>query len=206
MDPEFQYAEIFGFDDELLQFVPQPVIAVMLCFPITKENEEKKAQETRDIEEKGQIVSNDIFFMNQTIGNACGTIGIIHSIANNTDKLKLKDGFLKDFVAATKSLSSRDKATSLEKDDRIEEVHQDTATDPNSVQIQGSEKTNIHFICYVLRDGYLYELDGRRKYPMNRGSSSQETFLKDSVVVIQNYMKLNPEDLNFSVTVLAKVE
>ena len=30
-----------------------------------------------------------VFFMKQTIGNACGTIGIIHSIANNTDKIPL---------------------------------------------------------------------------------------------------------------------
>jgi hypothetical protein len=28
--------------------------------------------------------------MKQTIGNACGTIGIIHSILNNSSDLKLK--------------------------------------------------------------------------------------------------------------------
>ena len=30
-----------------------------------------------------------MFFMKQTIGNACGTVAIIHSIANNTDVLQL---------------------------------------------------------------------------------------------------------------------
>ena len=29
-----------------------------------------------------------MYFMKQTIGNACGTIAIIHSIANNTDVLE----------------------------------------------------------------------------------------------------------------------
>ena len=33
--------------------------------------------------------------MKQTIGNACGTVAIIHSIANNTDVLELgKDQYL----------------------------------------------------------------------------------------------------------------
>lgn len=29
-----------------------------------------------------------MYFMKQTIGNACGTVAIIHSIANNTDVLE----------------------------------------------------------------------------------------------------------------------
>ena len=30
-----------------------------------------------------------MYFMKQTIGNACGTVAIVHSIANNTDVLEL---------------------------------------------------------------------------------------------------------------------
>jgi ubiquitin carboxyl-terminal hydrolase L3 len=205
MDKSYQYCEIFGFDDDLLAFAP-PAIAVMLCFPITKENEQKKSEETLHIEENGQFSPKNLYFMNQTIGNACGTIGILHSISNNTDKLKLNDGFLKDFIEATKDLAPKERATFLEKDDRIEEVHQETATDPNSVVIPGSERTNIHFICFVLKEDHIFELDGRRKYPMNRGKSTSETFLKDTVQVIKNYMNMNPGDLNFSVTILAKSE
>lgn len=40
-------------------------------------------------EEELQEVSPNLFFMKQTIGNACGTVAIIHSIANNTDVLQL---------------------------------------------------------------------------------------------------------------------
>lgn len=43
----------------------------------------------KQIEElKGQEVSPKVYFMKQTIGNSCGTIGLIHAVANNQDKLE----------------------------------------------------------------------------------------------------------------------
>jgi ubiquitin carboxyl-terminal hydrolase L3 len=32
---DYEFVEIIGFDEELLTFVPQPVSAVLLIFPIT---------------------------------------------------------------------------------------------------------------------------------------------------------------------------
>jgi ubiquitin carboxyl-terminal hydrolase L3 len=40
------------------------------------------------IKEEGQEVSSDVYFMKQTIGNACGTIGLIHAVANNQASLE----------------------------------------------------------------------------------------------------------------------
>jgi ubiquitin carboxyl-terminal hydrolase L3 len=30
-----QFVDVYGFDEELLSFVPQPVLAVLLVFPVT---------------------------------------------------------------------------------------------------------------------------------------------------------------------------
>jgi len=38
----YEFVEIIGFDEELLEFIPQPVIAVLLIFPITEEVDYKK--------------------------------------------------------------------------------------------------------------------------------------------------------------------
>lgn len=61
------------------------------CFLQSQHENFRKKQ----IEElKGQEVSPKVYFMKQTIGNACGTIGLIHAVANNQDKLKFgKCGF-----------------------------------------------------------------------------------------------------------------
>jgi ubiquitin carboxyl-terminal hydrolase L3 len=47
-----------------------------------------------------------VFYMKQTIGNACGTIGLLHCVANSKSFLNLKEGsfmeqFLKDTVDLT---------------------------------------------------------------------------------------------------------
>ena len=33
--------------------------------------------------------TKDIYFTKQTIGNACGTVGLIHALLNNTDRIDL---------------------------------------------------------------------------------------------------------------------
>jgi ubiquitin carboxyl-terminal hydrolase L3 len=57
--------------------------------------------------------------MYQTISNACGTVAMIHAVANNLDVVGLDDGFLKNFVDATKDLSPEERAKKLEGDEVI---------------------------------------------------------------------------------------
>lgn len=41
------------------------------------------------LKDQGCGLPNGVYFMKQTIGNACGTIGALHAIANNQDKLSI---------------------------------------------------------------------------------------------------------------------
>lgn len=38
------------------------------------------------IKKDGQKISPNVFHMEQTVSNACGTIALIHAIANNLDQ------------------------------------------------------------------------------------------------------------------------
>lgn len=40
-----------------------------------------KQQEEKILAE-GQVVSDAVYYMHQTVGNACGTIGLLHAIGN----------------------------------------------------------------------------------------------------------------------------
>lgn len=56
----------------------------------------------KQIEElKGQEVSPKVYFMKQTIGNSCGTIGLIHAVANNQDKLEFGKWVLRAVLSST---------------------------------------------------------------------------------------------------------
>lgn len=40
-------------------------------------------------------------------------------------------------------------------------------------------KIDKHFIAFIPFQGSIYELDGRKKFPINHGKTTKETFLKD---------------------------
>ena len=65
------------------------------------------------------------------------------------------------------------------------------------------EVTDLHFVSFVEKNGSVFELDGRRKFPMNRGPFSGD-LLRDVVKVVRNYMNLNPEQYLYNMVALAK--
>ena len=38
---------------------------------------------------KQEAAERDVYFMRQTISNACGTIALLHAVGNNTDELSI---------------------------------------------------------------------------------------------------------------------
>ncbi len=204
---EYCFTDVYGLDDELLNMVPQPVLAILLLYPLTKESEEFNRQQDATIAEKGQPtpVSKDLYFMKQTIGNACGTIGIIHAIINNKDRLQFdQEGFFDQFTSQSASCDPAQRAQLLERDDKVEVAHSESAQQGSGVDNINLD-TNLHFVCFVHRDGHLYELDGRRPHPVNHGVSSQDTVLQDTARVVKQYMELSKSDaLNWSLVALTR--
>lgn len=54
--------------------------------------------------------------MKQTIGNACGTVALIHAFGNNSEKIQIDNGYLKEFLQTTAKMNAMERANYLEND------------------------------------------------------------------------------------------
>ncbi|XP_068243277.1 ubiquitin carboxyl-terminal hydrolase isozyme L3 [Palaemon carinicauda] len=182
--------------------VPQPVASVIFLHPINDKAEAHKAEQQSSIEASGQDVSEEVYFMKQFVGNACGTVALIHAVANNLNKIELEDGPLKEFMEKTKSMSVEDRGHELEKDDGISKAHEESAQEGQTEAPDRDTKMDMHFIAFVEVEGSLYELDGRKKFPVNHGATTSETLLADAAKVCQEFIQRDPEESRFAVVAL----
>ncbi|XP_006647623.1 ubiquitin carboxyl-terminal hydrolase 3-like [Oryza brachyantha] len=201
---EAQFCDVYGLDDELLAMVPQPVLAVLFLYPLTSlddEEEESGASATSTVGDKD--LSKRVYFTKQTVGNACGTVGVIHAIGNAASKLKLVEGSYFDrFYKQTADMDPVQRAAFLEEDDEMEDAHSVAASAGDT---DANVEVNEHFVCFSCVDGELYELDGRKSQPTCHGPSSPDTLLQDAAKVIKARISSNPDSMNFNVMALSKV-
>lgn len=195
--------DVLGLDPDLLAMVPRPVLAVLLLYPLSDKAVAASLQQEKQIESEGQHVSPDVIFMKQTIGNACGTVALVHSIANNTDSLSLGDGPLSRFIDSLRSLSVDQRAAAMCQFDELSAAHESACQQGQTEAPAREIKLDTHFIAFVHSGGHLYELDGRRPFPVNHGPTSPDTLLEDAAVVVRGFMQRDPDQVNFSVLALA---
>ncbi|CAI8042074.1 Ubiquitin carboxyl-terminal hydrolase isozyme L3 [Geodia barretti] len=204
MNMSYQFHDVFGLDDELLGLVPQPCVAILLLFPINQKLKKYEEQETERIHKEGQICSDEVFFIKQTIGNACGTIGMLHALGNCQEQLTF-DWFLKSFFEKTKNMNSKERGRYLEENEDLSDAHEASALEGDTAPPAPEETVNLHFIAIVHRKGHLYELDGRKPFPINHGSTSGDTFLMDAARVCREFMTRDPSEVHFTIVALCKV-
>jgi ubiquitin carboxyl-terminal hydrolase L3 len=71
-----------------------------------------------------------VYYMKQTIGNACGTIGLLHAIGNvrELEGVNIRpDSYLSRLFSNTLSMSPDERGAWLEQDDEIEVTHEAAA-------------------------------------------------------------------------------
>lgn len=83
----------------------------------------------------------------------------------------------------------------LEKNEAIQAVHDPTA---QQGQCRGDDKVNFHV------DGHLYELDGRMPFPVNQGTSSEDSLLQNAAKVCREFTEHEQGKVRFSAVALCK--
>lgn len=144
--------------------------------------------------------------MYQYANNACGTVGILHSIMNliaTNPELVRADSYLHKFYQDTRVKSPKERGEHLVSNHSIEEAHK-KAVEKGETDVE--EEVSTHFICFVEVEGCLYELDGRKEFPINHGPCCRETLLRDACREVKKFMDRDPDELRFTTLVLAPSE
>ena len=207
----FEFVDVFSTEDWALEMVPQPVAAVMMLYPLSSPQEAHRAAESIDVI-PNQQVSDKVWYMKQRIGNACGTIGILHALGNlsalpGAGKALIKEGSWLDrfYSDCPSTLDPTEKASILEHDTEIETMHDAATSDDANQTGRGNleDAVNTHFVALVNVDGGLYELDGRKEAPIYHGATEEISFLNDACGVVDKFMQRDPGELRFTIVALA---
>ncbi|CAH8487201.1 unnamed protein product [Dicrocoelium dendriticum] len=75
-----KFVDVYGLDVDSLKSVPKPVLAVLLLYPLSQSAEDTSLGEPTE--------SNNLILIKQVVSNACGTIALLHCIANNQHRIE----------------------------------------------------------------------------------------------------------------------
>lgn len=174
LSPALQFHDVYSIDDpDLLAFVPRPAYALLLVFPVSETYEKFRQEEDGDkAEYAGSGDGEEVVWYKQTIGNACGLIGLLHGVSNGAAKAQVqKDSELDQLIMKAVPLKPRERAELLEETEALETAHQAAAQTGDSAPPSADDSIDLHYVCFVKSEkGDLWEMDGRRKGPLNRGS------------------------------------
>ncbi len=99
------------------------------------------------LEKEGQSLSTSTYFVKQLVPNACGTIAVVHAIANNMSRIQLDSTFsrlraltfpeekaLFKFITSTQDKSPLERGELLGYDEGIAKAHEDSSKKGQTVR------------------------------------------------------------------------
>ncbi|CAH2107090.1 unnamed protein product [Euphydryas editha] len=197
---KWQMVDVIGLEGDALNWVPRPVLAVILLFPLSERYERHRTQQENELLSKGEQAPKDVFHLKQVLSNICGTVALVHSVANNTHQIDLEDGLLKNYLKDSKGMDAAAKGALLENSTNILEAYKEVID--TGIDIEDNEAVNNHFITFIHKDGHLYELDGRKALPINHGPTTEDNFLEDAAKVCREFIEREPDHIGFNVVAL----
>lgn len=215
LSDDLEFYDVYSLDEpELLSHIPRPAHALLVIIPLTKPwDEERKAEDANQEDYAGLGENEPVIWFQQTIGNACGSIGLLHSVINGPAKNYILPG--SDFEKIRRDaipLGMKDRAQMLYDSDAFEAAHKAVADIGDTAAPPAGDKRHAgqHFISFVKEGGHLWELEGSRKGPIDRGVlGDDEDVLSPRALelgmkrVIKLVQAAGVDDLRFSVTALA---
>jgi len=191
LSSSLSFQDVFSLTEpELLALIPRPCLALLFLFPITDESEKAfQSEKASQPEYKGSGPDEPVMWFKQTIGHACGLIGLLHCITNGEAATHIQaDSDLDNLVKAALPLGMKDRADLLYNSEMLEKAHQEAAQTGDSRAPTIDERVGYGFTAFVKgKDGHLWELEGRRNGPLDRGLLAE-----DEDVLSENALRMGP--------------
>jgi len=172
---DLAFHDVYSLDDpDLLALVPRPAYALLVIMPATPNwQADRKAEDAKRTDYEGSGPEEPVVWFKQTIGNACGSIGLLHCLLNGaavpfiqpgSDLAKIREDAL--------PLRLAERAEMLYHNEAFEAAHASVAAlgDTTPPGEGSTEHAGQHFVAFVRGDdGHLWELEGDRSGPLDRG-------------------------------------
>ncbi|OCL13170.1 ubiquitin carboxyl-terminal hydrolase [Glonium stellatum] len=208
--PSLSFQDVLSLDDpELLGFVARPAFALILVFPTTNVYERQKTtEEAMQDEYQGSGNGEDVVWFKQTINNACGLYGILHAVCNGASRDHIaSNSILSDLLKESLPLQPDARAKILEDSEEVESAYTAVARQGDSeVPEDPEDEVDFHYVCFVRssKSGHVYELDGDRKGPIDRGEfkGADDMLCEDCLNLVREFVTKEKDNLNFSLMAL----
>ncbi|XP_006457095.1 hypothetical protein AGABI2DRAFT_181450 [Agaricus bisporus var. bisporus H97] len=174
---KYQFVDIYGLDDNLLSIIPKPTQAVIVLFPLKEGIKNKQMEQIDTITARGQHpIDPASLFVKQKVGNACGTMALIHAIANS-DVTYTPDSVLQKFISSCKDKTPEERGDFLETTDLFTQIHLNSSIlgqTPQPTNDEDGMQTDLHFSCFVAAPD-IYAKGGQEHVAVGASNSTSIT-------------------------------
>lgn len=174
MSKELAFYDVYSlYDSDMLALVPRPVFALLATVPMNESWRQDRDAEDADLPwYEGAGPEEPVIWFQQTIIHGCGLIGLLHCVCNGLpSKMILPGSELAKFLEKAVPLKIDERARLLKEAKPLYEASEAVALKGDTKALSPDEFSSNHFVALVkASDDHLWELEGSRKGPLDRGA------------------------------------
>ncbi|KAI8070727.1 peptidase C12, ubiquitin carboxyl-terminal hydrolase [Gongronella butleri] len=175
------------------------MMAVVYIFPQHAGYQAFKVAEETRLAKLEQSISPNVIFFKQVAHSHCGMMALLHALGNNDDKEIIGPGTLHNFFVQAKGMSPDERVDWLSESNELRLLHEAAkqttsaaAAAATNITEDDESAAEFHYVCFVVVDGHLYELDSQFALPLNHGRLTS-SLAKGAEKYIQQYQAMEPK-------------
>ncbi|KAL7673100.1 hypothetical protein ACOME3_007972 [Neoechinorhynchus agilis] len=187
----FRLCDVVSFENDAAQFISGRLIGIIVLYPTVIDLDEETGKEVKDV-----------IFIKQMVHNACATMALVHGLINFDGP---KGGLVDELKVAITDLDPEKAGEMLV--NIFKKAHNEFSMGAlGNPASEHDMATDLHFVTFIVKGSRLYQLDGRKAGPIDKGPSSESDLLSDAIKVIKRdfLSKLAPNECRFSCLALVK--